>query len=168
MMNHFSNYANAYNDPDSEFMDDDVSEDAGTPNQRGRGAKPKNKYILITDRGTPTGHEFKNASPYAAAQKAATRGFEDIILYSPHDGKIKRYCGCMRDIQEDEHTDYTRRHNITKKAQVKAVKIPPSMQPSSGGSSIRRRDVSGYGYGYHNSKNDDDDDEDSYAGDRDY
>jgi len=162
-MNYFSNYGIAHNDPDSEFPDDDITEDGSTLTQRGRSEKSKKKYVLVTPQGTPTGHVFKNTSPYAAAQKAAHRGFTDIVLFSPHDGKVKRYCGCMRDIQEDEHTDYTRRHNISKKAQVKAVKIPPNLQPPG---MQQRQKSSGHGYGFHNSK--DDDDEDSYAGDRDY
>jgi len=86
--------------------------------------KKKRKFVLVTPQGQSMGHTFRNASPYAAAMKAANRGFEDIILFEPAQQKVHRYCGCMRDIQEDEHTDYTRRHGITQKASVKSVKTP--------------------------------------------
>lgn len=90
--------------------------------------KSKRRFIMISPQGRPMGHEFRNKSPYAAAMKAAHRGFTDIILYAPDTKKIHRYCGCMRDIQEDEHTDYTLRYGITQKAQVKSVKMPSQMQ----------------------------------------
>lgn len=127
------NYANDY--PQSRTSRGSLTRTQQKPPTRSSsssaGGKNARKFILVTPQGKPMGHSFRNASPYAAAMKAASRGFTDIVLYAPDTHKIHRYCGCMRDIQEDEHTDYTRKHGITQRAVVKSVKGQQLAAPAS-------------------------------------
>ena len=82
----------------------------------------KKKYMLVSADGKFMGHTFKNTGPKAAASKAVARGFENVILYEPGRGMVHQYCGCMKDIPEEERTEFMRKLNISKKADVNMVR----------------------------------------------
>lgn len=91
------------------------------PSKDKSSSKKPNNYILIDSAGYRLGPQFSSTSPYSAALKAASRGYTDFSLYAPHSGKVHNYCGCMRDIADSEHTNYTAQYGITQKPMVKSL-----------------------------------------------
>lgn len=53
-----------------------------------------------------------------AAMKMASRGYEIVTIIDPQLRKVHKYQCTLREMRDNETTDFTRKHNISKKAQT--------------------------------------------------
>ena len=73
---------------------------------------------------------FNSSSAREAALKAASQGFQRIVLIEHETGKLNIFEGWRRDLTEKEHNAFTERNNIVSKPQVRKMlyyKFPPKV-----------------------------------------
>ena len=65
--------------------------------------------------------EINSSTPREAALKAATRNITSIYLVELDNGKLHVFDGGKHELREEEHTEFTRKRNITSKPVVNKI-----------------------------------------------